>query len=142
MGMVGCKLFGSQKRRRRRTVLKHVFDALPVSTPFVPLYPTYRSVSRSFGLRSSYEIDTDQRPRNKSTAEPIFNYCFYRLFRLSTCGLEPERRGPQNNYFRPSNPQPHIIKSEFNNDSSTSLATTQCHSPNTGHPRNPLQKDQ
>jgi len=32
---------------------------------FVPLYPTYRSCSRSFGLRSSYEIDildTDQRP--------------------------------------------------------------------------------
>ena len=69
---------------------KQVFDALPVSTPFVPLYPTYRSVSRSFGLRSSYEIDTDQRPRNKSTAEPIFNYCF---IRLSTSGRLPGLRG-------------------------------------------------
>jgi hypothetical protein len=45
---------------------------LPASSSFVPLYPTLAlpttaPVSKSFGLRSSYEIDildTDQRPRN------------------------------------------------------------------------------
>jgi len=58
-------------RRRRRTVfIKNECCTMPYllrvrEASFVPLYPTYRSCSRSFGLRSSYEIDildTDQRP--------------------------------------------------------------------------------
>jgi hypothetical protein len=72
-------------------------STMPYLSPFVPCTLPTAPVSRSFGLRSSYEIDildTDQRPRNKS-------------LRCWLAELRKIHTGPRSNCLRTANrPRP------------------------------------